>query len=316
MKSLHTVAFAVLAAATLCADTVWTTVEEDGRVSALLNGKTVLAWQKEPLSAPKGGEKFAGSNFIHPLATPSGFVCTELQPGDHMHHFGLWWPWKFVDVDGKRHNTWEIQNGGGAHVAGSAEVLEKGPDSLKWRLSSHVETRGPDQDPRVVIRETTDLAMSLIDGQTIAIDMDIKQSATDAKVVIGRNHYSGLGFRGNPEWNDKTSRLVTSEGMDRETGNGTPIRWVLVTGDRPGGKASVLLMSAAATTGEPERVRVWNAKMHSGHHFVNINPVAEKNLPLDDDHPAVSMRRYRIITSDRELDAEEAEKLWKSWLGR
>lgn len=302
--------------AALAAENVWTTAEKDGQSIAQLNGKTVLGFQKEPLREPKGDATFAGSQFIHPLATPSGFVITDVQPSDHLHHFGLWWTWKFIGVDGKRFNTWEIQNGEGAHVADGAETLSVGKDKMAWRLTGHVETRGKDAEPRVVIRENTDLLLTTLDEQTLALDLTIRHSADGAKVTIGKNHYSGFGWRGTPEWNGENSTLVTSEGHNRENGNGHPVRWVLVTGERPGGKASLLMMSAAATTGEPERMRCWGAKMHSGHHFVNFNPVAQQSIPLDDAHSAVSSRRYRVIASDRELNAAEAEKFWKSWLGR
>ena len=317
MKPIAAAALTTFAAtAALFADSGWTTIEKDGRVLAQLNGRTVLGFQKGPLSDPKGGEPFAGSHFIHPLATPSGFVTTDLQPSDHLHHFGLWWPWKFIEVEGEKFNSWEIQNVEAAHLADGVEVVSKGPDSIQWRIAGHVETRGKDAEPRVVIRETTDLAMSLLDDQTIALDLTIRHRPDHAKVVIGKNHYSGLGWRGTPEWNGENSQLVTSGGHTRENGNGQTVRWILITGDRPGGKASVVLMSAASATGEAERMRCWNAKMHSGHHFVNLNPVAQQSIPLDDGHPAVSLRRYRIVTSDREIDAEQAEALWKSWVGR
>lgn len=317
MNQILAMSIAVISAsASHAAENIWATVQRDGRVHAMLNGRTVAAWQQEPLRNPKGGGKLAGSNFIHPLATPSGFITTDHQPDDHMHHFGLWWPWKFVQVDGQTHNTWEIQHGGGAHVADGLEIIPEGPEPIRWRLSSHIETRGGNQEPRVVIRETTDLSLRLLDGRLMALDMEIRQRAEDARVVIGKHHYSGFGWRGTPEWNAGNSKLVTSEGHDRENGNGEPVRWVLITGERPGGKASVLLMSAAATHGQPERLRVWNAAAQSGRYFVNINPVALQDIPLDDGHPAVSHRRYRVITVDREIEAAEAEALWKSWLGK
>ena len=78
----------------------WTTAENDGRIEASIGGKTVFAWQAKPLAKPTGGEKFAGSAFLHPLRTPSGFEWTAIQPADHLHHFGLWWPWKYIEVNG------------------------------------------------------------------------------------------------------------------------------------------------------------------------------------------------------------------------
>ena len=52
-----------------------------------VDGKELVFYQASPLANPKGGDAFKGSNFIHPLKTPSGFVVTDLQPLDHLHHF-------------------------------------------------------------------------------------------------------------------------------------------------------------------------------------------------------------------------------------
>ena len=52
MKTIAAVLTTLAATAALVADNVWTTVEQDGRVLARLNGKTVLGFQKEPLADP------------------------------------------------------------------------------------------------------------------------------------------------------------------------------------------------------------------------------------------------------------------------
>ena len=89
----------------------WTVAERDGRLEARRGETLMLAWQKTPLEKPAGGNKFAASAFLHPLCTPAGFQWTTIQPPDHLHHLGLWWPWKFIEVDGARYNCWEIQEG-------------------------------------------------------------------------------------------------------------------------------------------------------------------------------------------------------------
>ena len=66
--------------------------EQDGRLTVRRGDTLVMAWQSKPLEKPTGGAKFAGSAFLHELRTPSGFAWTAVQPADHLHHFGLWWP--------------------------------------------------------------------------------------------------------------------------------------------------------------------------------------------------------------------------------
>jgi hypothetical protein len=143
------------------------------------------------------------------------------------------------------------------------------------------------------------------------LDFTIAQKAAGPPVKIVEYRYSGFSWRGPLDWNKNNSVMTTSEGKDRGTANGTPARWVVVSGPAPGGHASVLMMSAAET---PEKVRVWDSTAMNGNPFVNFNPVMEKPLPLDDAHPAVSKRKYRVIAADHAIDATEAEAAWRKWM--
>ena len=49
-------------------------------MSIQIDGNDLVTYQAFPMSNPLGGEKFKGSNFIHPLKTPSGFTLTNSQP--------------------------------------------------------------------------------------------------------------------------------------------------------------------------------------------------------------------------------------------
>jgi hypothetical protein len=42
----------------------------------------------------------------------------------------------------------------------------------------------------------------------------------------------------------------------------------------------------------------------------------KKSLPLDETHPAVSKRKYRVIAADRTMDAAAAEAEWRKWMGK
>jgi hypothetical protein len=281
------------------------------------DGKTpVFGWQSALMAEPKGGEKFATSAFIHPLATPSGFVCTDLQPADHMHHLGVWWPWKFVEVDGKKFNTWEIQQGEGAHGARSVKSISSGPDKAEWEFQNETIIKPKGAEPKVVIRETAHVTVTKGTDATV-LDITLRQKAVDTAVTIAAHRYSGFSWRGTHDWNKDNSTMITSGGKGRDDANGTPARWLAVSGPTPHGTASVLILSAAEKlAGTPENLRVWDSKNHNGAPFVNFNPVQSKPLPLDDAHPAVSHRSYRVIASDRAMDAATAEAEWKKWMAK
>jgi len=294
----------------------WTSVERDGRLEAKRGDTLMLAWQVAPMAHPAGGEKFAdASAFLHPLCTPSGFDCTTIQPPDHLHHLGLWWPWKFVEVDGKRYNTWEMQEGQGTHVSRGGKLLSDGPDKVEWEFTNGTVIKPAEGHSSDVIRETAKVTVTSQGKDANVIDVSISQQAAGKPVTIVNYTYSGFSWRGPASWIKDNSKMTTSAGLGREEANGKPARWVMVSGPTPAGSATVLMMSAAADiAGTPERLRVWDSKMGNGTPFVNFNPVMGKALPLDADHPAVSNRKYRILAIDRTLDAAEAETEWKKWL--
>lgn len=291
-----------------CAE--WTVAGTGGRLEAKSGDTLVAAWQAKPLEQPKGGAKFESSAFFHPLRTPAGFECTAIQPADHLHHFGLWWPWKFIEVGGKQYNTWEIQEGQGAHRAVSSKRLEGKPGEMKWEFLNQTVIKPAGEKERTAILETATVTLSMHGKDAVAMDILLEQRAADQPVTIVNYRYSGFSWRGPLSWNKGNSRMTTSDGLDRNKANGKPARWVVVSGATPQGSASVLLMSAAS---EPEKLRVWDDTMNGGNPFVNFNPVTDKALPLDAGNPAVSKRGYRVIVADHTIDATAAEAEWKAW---
>ncbi len=280
------------------------------------NGENlILGWQRQPLSNPAGGGKFAASAFLHPLRTPAGFECTTIQPSDHLHHLGIWWPWKFIEVDGAKFNCWEIQEGQGAHVARSVKILSNKPDLAEWEFHNETVIKKPAAPPMSVIHETARVGLMLRADATV-LDVSLHQKAAGNPVTITTHRYSGFSWRGPFSWNKDNSTMTTSGGKGRDEANGSPARWVVVSGPSPTGVASVLIMSAAETqAGTPEKLRVWDSKMHNGAPFLNFNPVMSTALSLDEAHPAVSKRKYRVIAADRVIDASAAETEWRTWMG-
>ena len=288
----------------------------DGRIQIRDGDKLVFAYQHQPLKQPKGGKKFAASAFIHPLTTPSGFVLTDMQPGDHLHHLGVWWPWKLVEVDGRKYVTWELQKGEGRHRAVEAEITSSSEDEIlvSAREMTEISKDGESYEPVIHGAATMHLARHGEDGYRLDIDL-FHQPLAEEVVIIPRYRYSGFCWRGTPTWDANTSSMLTSGGHDRDNANHQPAKWCLVSGDTPTGKATMLIMSAAAKgEGDPERLRVWNSKMHHGNPFVNFNPVVRESFELKKENEAVSRRSYRLIMVDRELKAQDADRLWTEWV--
>jgi len=278
------------------------------RLEVQRNGSVVMVLQRGPLA----GGKPAGSGFIGSLRTPSGFEIATVQPADHPHHFGIWWPWKFIDVGGKSYNSWEIQQGQARRVVRDVRKLPAGAGA--WEMLSETEILEAGKPPEAVIRESATITFHPEAPDAHALDIAIAQAPVSRPVTVAAYRYSGFAWRGPATWTASNSRMLTSGGFGRDNANGTPARWIVVTGPTPAGIASVLILSAAAVqAGGEERLRVWDSKNQSGTPFVNFNPVQNHPLALEPDHPAVSSRHYRVVAADHAITAEEAETAWKNW---
>jgi hypothetical protein len=276
-----------------------------------VDGKDLIAYQVKPMSHPKGGDKFSGSNFIHPLKTPSGFVVTDLQPSDHLHHFGLWWPWKYIEVDGRKILCWELQNGDGVIQAQEGESAADG-----FSAKSIYVDRKAEGGPHTVLNETLTAKVSKVAEQSYDgynLDMEIvHEVAIDKPVTVTKYRYSGFSLRGTPLWNKDNCIVVTSEGKAYDKSNFTRAKWVRVEGDAGNGRrAGILMMSHPGNQDHPELLRTWDPKTQNGAVFVNFNTVQAKPWIFQPGKQYI--RNYRVCVYDGKLSTEDAEKMWTKY---
>lgn len=282
------------------------------------NSVDLLAYQKQPMGNPKGGEKFAGSNFIHPLKTPSGFVLTDLQPDDHLHHFGLWWPWKFLTVNGKKTLYWELQEGAGVIEAQGITSRKEGKGRANFTALSHYIDRTGTQGPEVVLKEkvavdVTGIVESPVSGYYL--DLAITHScATEAAVEVVKYRYSGFSIRGPACWNKDNSTVLTSGGKERVGSNSTRADWVRVQGDADGGNsAGFVMMSHPENRDTPNLLRTWE-DMFNGAIFINFNAVQSTSWHFEPGKEYT--QKYRLFIYDGTVSDEQAQKLWLDYSGR
>lgn len=287
------------------------TQADDEKLIVKVDGKELITYQAKPMLNPKGGDKFHGSNFIHPLKTPSGFVVTDLQPSDHLHHFGLWWPWKYIEVDGRKILCWELQKGDGIVQAQGGKLTADGFTSK----SIYVDRKCKD-GPRTVLNETLNAKVSKITEEPVKgynLDMEIiHETAIDKPVTISKYRYSGFSLRGTPVWNKDNSTVVTSEGKTYDKSNFTRAKWVRVEGDAGNGRsAGILMMSHPGNHDHPELLRTWDPKTQNGAVFVNFNTVQDKPWVFEPGKKYT--RKFRVFVYDGKLSTGDAEKLWMKY---
>ena len=286
------------------------TTEWNNRVTIPVGGKDLVAYQAAPMLEPRGGQAFQGSNFIHPLKTPAGFTVTDSQPGDHLHHFGLWWPWKYIEHEGRKILCWELQKGDGKVEAKAHQRTDNGLITE----SVYIDRKAPG-GPQVRIHENTEIRVSdTVSAPATGYHLDLiiqHEAAGEEPITVNKFRYSGLGYRGSAYWNIKNSTLLTSEGANRKNSNATTARWVRIEGSNgQGGRAGVLMMSHSDNHNHPEKIRTWH-KHYNGAIFVNFNPVMDESWTFE---PGKTYsRNYRLFIYDGTLSVTEAEQLWQAY---
>lgn len=292
----------VVLGATLSAD--------DGSVVLPVAGEDLVHYQAEPLAEPSGGEGFKGSNFVHPLKTPSGFVVSQSQPADHYHHFGLWWPWKYIEVEGRKILCWELQGGEGLVEAVDYERVDGGivARSIYYdRKATGGRTALIEESSRIT---TSDIFEGPARGYFLDLEISEK-TAGEKPVTVSSYRYSGFSIRATEFWDKENSTILTSEGEDRDSANFSRARWVLVQGDTAKGeKAGFLMMSDRENRSHPEKLRTWDTQ-ENGAVFVNFNTVYDDAWEFAPGNEYV--RKYRLFVFDGELNRAEAEMLWSEY---
>ncbi|MEX0323140.1 MAG: DUF6807 family protein [Puniceicoccaceae bacterium] len=295
----------VTAVPAVCADEGVVAVDEVGLVN----------YQAVPIADPVGGDQFKGSNFIHPLKTPSGFTITDSQPEDHLHHFGVWWPWKHIEVDERQILCWELQQGDGLIEAKDHKRIRHG-----LVTSSLYIDRKADGGPVSRLAETTVITTSpLLTRPARGYYLDIminERTARDETVTVTPYRYSGFSIRCTSFWRNHNSSLLTSEGKSQVGSNFTEARWVLIQGATDQGdsagspQAGVLLMSHPSNQSHPELLRTWE-NAHDGIHFVNFNTVQKDPWIFEPGNNY--QRRYRLFVFDGEITPAEADGMWQRY---
>ena len=303
----------IFVVAAACAALFLTSVKsfaDDDVLTVKVGEKGFVSYQASPMTTAKGGSKFQGSNFIHPLKTPSGFVVTGMQPADHLHHFGLWWPWKYIEVDGRKILCWELQKGDGIIQAQGGHLTADGFSSK----SIYVDRKCPD-GARTVLNETLNTKVSEIIDKPVKgynLDFEIIHETAGRKVTVTKYRYSGFCLRGTAHWNKDNCTVVTSEGKNYAESNFTRAKWVRIEGDAGNGKtAGVLMMSHPENRDYPELLRTWSPKMQNGAVFVNFNTVQETSWEFLPGKKYT--RNFRVFVYDGSMTTENAEKMWQSY---
>jgi Family of unknown function (DUF6807) len=263
---------------------------------------------------------------IHPLATPSGVVLTQVEPADHPWQRGVWFVVKFVDGD----NFWEEHGAAGwgvqRHDGRPTQTVapagpppgSDGPSGAVHTVEGELDWIRPDRHT-VAVRERRRLRHVPCGDDAYAVDWDVTLTPP-AAAVLDRTPftgtwggYSGLAFRGRSDWHD--TRVLLDDGSERDRVAPQPSRWCDLSGTADGRPVGVCVLDHPdnpsypvpfyATCGAGEGYGTgWANTLYPA--FLWDGAVAlAAGEPL--------RLRYRLVVHDGVWEGGQAEEAWAAW---
>ncbi|MDX5338630.1 MAG: PmoA family protein [Cyclobacteriaceae bacterium] len=284
-----------------------------------LEDQKVLTYQTAKEPVPQGvKEAFSKSGFIHPISSPSGQVLSRVQPKDHYHHYGIWGPWTRATINGREVDFWNLGDEKGR--VDFAKVLSKkvagGAAELNVR-QNHVDLKAPESE-KLAMEEDLRIKLKPADQGRYMVDYTttIFTKIPGGILLDDYRYGGGIGFRATELWGDDNSTILTSEGHDRKTADGTEAKWIIVKGktNAPEGQSGILFLSHNTNKVHPEPLRVWPVGQYNGkgNVFIEFCPIRHESWEIQPDHRYTL--KYRMIVFDGDLSAEEAEAYWRAFV--
>ncbi len=293
-----------------------TATDKDGALIINTADKNLLSYFHKTVYPPAGQDtNYKRSGFIHPLWTPHGQVLTNIQPKDHYHHYGIWNPWTHTVFEKDTIDFWNIRGRKGTVRFAKFISKTEGPVFSEFQaLHEHVVFK-KDKTEKIALNEIQTVRVYNPQGQDYYIvDFTSQLScATQSPLLIVAYRYAGFGWRATEEWTKDNCEVLTSEGKDRKTTDGTKARWLIAQGTLGNDYGGLVMMSYPENQNHPEPLRIWDEKANGGRgdFFANFATTKDKDWLLE---PGKTYTlKYRLVVFNGKLTKEKAESAWQSF---
>lgn len=250
------------------------------------------------------------SGFIHPLWAPNGQVLTNIQPKDHLHHYGIWNPFTHTSFKGKEIDFWNMRKKEGrvdfvSFVSRNTGQVFGGFKALQQHMAGQVKA----------MDELLDVKVYYSGSDTSRYSWDytstLNCATVDGIMLLQHRYGGGFGLRATADWKAGNTTLLTDAGTTRNNTDSTRARWVKVTGNTGTGRSGMLILCAPDNFDAPQPLRVWDEKAEHGELMLNYSPTKMKEWDLH--YGRQYRQRYRVVVFNNDLSVAESEAAWQAF---
>lgn len=294
-------------------------LKKDGNLVLGKGNTSLVGYRYEMHYPPKGIDSvFKKSGYIHPIITPKGDTLTRINPPDHWHHYGVWGPWTHTRIDTARVDFWNLVEGQGTVLFKEFNSISMGEVSSGFSAAQeHIDFKTL-PTPQVALNEDLQVKLWNLDRDDRYM-LDYTSTFTtplEKGILFEAYRYGGgLGMRFTERWHKDNCKVLTSEGKDRLTADGTNAKWAIVSGESGDGNGTngILFMSYPKNRMHPEPMRVWPIDGNGGRGdmFFEFCPIRHEEWQIQPNKEYEL--KYRMVVFEGELTREEAEAYWQAF---
>ncbi|MBT4225063.1 MAG: hypothetical protein HOD72_11415 [Opitutae bacterium] len=284
-------------------------VNEGGKLTFRIGNKPVFTYNHGIQVPPKGiPEIYARSGFIHPIHSPIGQILTDDFPKKHHHHqHGLFHAHTRILIDKQALDGWnqKLQQVNIRHHSLMDKLTFGGPLVGGFTANIVTEDIRKESKTKKILNEKWDVLL-YAHRHIHIFDIQIAHnSALSDPVEIKKYHYGGMALRGPEHWeNGKPGvGIMTSDGMDRMSGNHTHPNWVDIHGPVDGQTGGIAVLSHPSSFRHPQHVR-----LHPQMPYICHAPMVAGNYKIPNNKPLTA--RYRYIAYAGQPDTKRNQLEW------
>ncbi|MCK0146145.1 PmoA family protein [Arenibacter sp. F26102] len=302
------------------ADSAGITLNKSNGNLQLSKGSIPLLTYRYGMTYPPEGVDsiFRKSGYLHPLLAPSGDTLSRIQPPDHYHHYGIWGPWTHTQIEGERVDFWNLVERQGTVLFKDFNDTYSGAVYGGFNArQEHINLKAS-ADKRIALNEDLDVKvwdLGRPDRYMVDYTSNFNSPLGNGILFEAYRYGGGLGMRFTERWHKDNCTVLTSEGNDRLTADGTNARWCMVTGESVDGAGTngVLFLSYPENRSHPEPMGIWPIDGNGGRGdmFFEFCPIRHEEWKIEPNKDY--SLKYRMVVFDGKLTVEEAESYWKSF---